>query len=798
MAARNEEITAVYLGEKHRWDDTVIIEVQPVDTQEVGLFGEPPIWEVKTSAKSDELEPHITYRFLGHWTNYTNKRSGEIRRQLLCSSWLKSAKPHGRKGVTRWLMQSPNIGAAIAGRLFDLYGGDAVRILRESPEAVAEKIGGQFSEEKAKEAAAYLWREHYLEQCSIELEELLACKGLPRSTRKKCIEEWGNHAADEVKANPFVLMRFRGCGFIRVDKLYLELGHDPKALERQSYCAWYAIAGWSPDSGSKVPCNNDGHTWLPKLTVEAGLRSMLGAGADVRPLDAVKIAIERQMLAARRDGKNNLYFAEHKKAAAERSIADKVAEMVSLAGEWPDVSLLDVSDHQRDELTTALTTRIAVFAGRPGTGKTYSAARLIAALIAEHGADSVAVAAPTGKAAVRITEVMLGYGVQIVARTIHSLLSVASESEGDGWSFEFNENNPLPFRYIVIDESSMLDTGLFCSLITAVCHGAHILFIGDTNQLPPVGHGAPLRDLIAAGVPTGTLTVIQRQGKTSRIVAACGQMIDRGNFDVSPKLDPDSGEDLAVIPCKTEHVIDKMLSIIANIGQRGTFNPVWDIQVICAVNVKGPLNRRDLNKRLQASLNPTGQSAPGNPFKVGDKIVCLKNTSAKRGDDNAERESFDDEEDDSAVFLANGELGEVLEVREKLIIAKFEPDRIVKIPRGSSDDGDEKAADDEADDKANTGCNFDLGYALSCHKTQGSEWPIVLIVLDEYQGARRICTREWIYTGISRGKKACLLIGQKATADQMCLRKALAHRKTFLVEEIHAAAEKLLQEVGRE
>ncbi len=131
-----------------------------------------------------------------------------------------------------------------------------------------------------------------------------------------------------------------------------------------------------------------------------------------------------------------------------------------------------------------------------GTGKTYSVARLIGAVGERDGWESVAVCCPTGKAASRITEAMQGYGLPLRAKTIHSLLKVASKEEGEGWGFEHNEHNPLPFRYVFLDEASMPDADIMAALLRALPAGAHLMLVGDTNQLPPVGHGAPLRDLI--------------------------------------------------------------------------------------------------------------------------------------------------------------------------------------------------------------------------------------------------------------------------------------------------------------
>ncbi len=214
-------------------------------------------------------------------------------------------------------------------------------------------------------------------------------------------------------------------------------------------------------------------------------------------------------------------------------------------------------------------------------------------------------------------------------------------------------------------------------------------------------------------------------------------------------------------------------------------DPIWDCQVVCAVNKKSKLSRIELNKFLQARLNRS-PAIKGSPFRLGDKVVNTKNgffptVEIDIDDPDTQTNSKGD------VYVANGELAEVIEVQEKLIIAKLtKPDRVIKIPRGKIE------KDTGKDDKPNTGCSWDLGYALSVHKSQGSEWPVVIVMIDEYPGARMVCSREWLYTAISRAKLRCVLIGKKSTADRFCRNVAIGKRKTFLKEQI------LLRKVERE
>lgn len=784
---KNEELTAIFLEELHRWGDTVILRCDLPQEANGNRFpnGSGDLWgaikrgiSVKTTADVGELVPYCSYRFFGHWTEYHNKRCSRKEPQFHAKTWVR-CQPHGRTGTIRYLMQCPNVKEGRAQALWDKFGPDAVRILRESPDVAADVLDKGFTAEKAKEAAAWLKDEQAMEGCSIDLMDLLAGRGFPRGVAKRAVREWGNRASELIRKNPYLLMAFRGCGFLRTDRLYLDMGGQPGRLKRQALCAWYTLAS-----------DTDGNTWHRPSTVETGLKKRI-AGANVASIAAVKLALRGKLLGKYRDEHNGLWLAEEKKGRHEADIAEWVRFRSGPDKQyhWPDVSKLDVSPHQREQAGKAMqpTSAVAILGGSPGTGKTYTGARVIAAAVADFGLGEVAVCAPTGKAAVRITEAMQGYGLQIKARTIHGTLGVEARSESDGWGFRHNADNPLPFRLVVVDESSMIDTDLFAALLAACGEGTQLLLIGDTNQLPPVGHGRPLYDLIAAGVPYGELREIQRNA--GRIVKACAEMRDGQRFRTSENLDPDSGENLALISTANNSASARRIEeALTKIRERKLFDPIWDVQVIVAVNAKSELSRKDMNKRLQTLLNPAGKQAAGNPFRLGDKIVCLKNGFYPLAEDGlppCDQDVFDVQTNDKEeVYVANGEQARVVEVSEKLTIAKLaSPVRTIKIARGKGSDNDE-GGDSEKDDTSGAGCNWDLAYAISCHKSQGSEWPCVIVALDEYPGAKMVCSRNWLYTAISRAKKVCLLVGKRQTADSMCLRDAISTRKTFLKERI--------------
>jgi exodeoxyribonuclease V alpha subunit len=463
------------------------------------------------------------------------------------------------------------------------------------------------------------------------------------------------------------------------------------------------------------------------------------------------------------------WLAESGKARAEAQVA-KIANRMAAFGVM-DAEIPDgLSWHQAQVATAVLVREIGILGGGPGTGKTFTAAKIIGQAIEKFGKDKIAVGAPTGKASVTVTEALNKNGINLTARTWHSLLKVSQLSEVGGWTFEHDESNPLPYRFLVGDESSMLDTTMMWCVLRAIEKGCRLLLVGDVQQLPPVGHGAPLRDMILAGLPYGELTEIRRN--SGHIVKVCSDIRNNHAWDGVNEVNLNDGDNLQVIDSPSPaHQIGELVDQLRMLAT--SFNPVWDCQVIVPVNKKSPLARTKLNQVLQVEFN-ANPLIPGNPFRLDDKVVNTRNCYLDVVDEDGGKVLNGDGEPVRA-YVANGEIGRVVLVWPKRLLIKLEsPDRLVLVPRGKSDE--------ENGDGPNTGCSWDLAYAISCHKSQGSEWPVAIVMLDEYPGAMRVADRAWLYTAISRAKKLCLLIGKKATADAMCRRTNIESRKTFLRE----------------
>lgn len=358
----------------------------------------------------------------------------------------------------------------------------------------------------------------------------------------------------------------------------------------------------------------------------------------------------------------------------------------------------------------------------------------------------------------------------------------------------------------LVHNCSMNDTDLMADLLDACATGTHVLLIGDPHQLPPVGHGAPLRDMIAAGVPHGELTEVRRNA--GQIVHACVRIKNGESFETADKVDleADIPRNLYLVEARDEaKAREQLVAVLKRLdekkqrGESGGFDPTWQTQMIVARNTKGEISRKALNSLLHPMLNPDGYSVAGNPFKVGDKIICTRNSRMQQVEaiytgqaDNPDlaklAENYDVVRDRDQpgsqpveVYVANGEIGRVVAVAPKLTVARFsEGDALVKIPMGKQrDDEDEGGGEDDGGGK---GCNFDLAYAITVHKSQGSESPCIIVMADANAGM--IADRNWWYTAISRASKLCLIIGQMGTINRQRVKQAMVRRKTLLVESI--------------
>lgn len=787
---------------------------------------------VTGEVQDGEIEPHTRYRFMGRWVE--KPRYGW---QFTFDSFVLDT-PVDRQGVIAYLCRecSEYMTQAVARKLCDSYGAPALlEILRTDMARVV--ADGHITPWKGAELSRKLVALAAFEKTTVDLFALFAGRGFPRGTIKAAIAKWGAAAADTIKRSPYSMLtaELPGVGFKRADKLYVELGRNPHALKRQMFAAWDALRQ-----------DADGHTWTVEGAARSAIVKCVGM-AQARFDAAIAMGIRIGWLAAHKDAAGRLFIAERQKAADETTVAMELIRLMRCPVRlWPSandiagVTEIDLckfspgdrhglrgpdgepgneceycdaivmpnerlkgnplSFHQRDKLNSILKSSVAILGGTPGTGKTFSAAWVLGHVIKRVGRDRVKVCAPTGKAAVRITEALSTYNLGLEATTIHRLLEIGRNGhDGRGWGFVRCRENPLDASVVVVDETSMVSTDLMAALLSACGDGCHVLLVGDPYQLAPVGHGKPLLDMIEAGVPSAVLTEIKRNA--GLIVTACSAIKDGKRFRTADKYNPETGDNLRWIEADTPAAALAALErIITAVKGGGKFDPVWETQVLCALNEKSPVSRVPLNDMLLGLLNPptagVGDSSDdpekASPFRLGDKIICLKNSLMPIWE-------LVDESNPTAVtswakpidhtggaapmpmdsFVANGDVGRVLAVDGSACVVRFLwPDRVVKLElrRPKRDDPTNEGKEGGAIG------DFALAYALTVHKSQGSEYKLVIVMVDDQASA--VASREHHYTACSRAKDLCIFIGRRATLDRQCRRVSLQARRTFLAETI--------------
>lgn len=419
------------------------------------------------------------------------------------------------------------------------------------------------------------------------------------------------------------------------------------------------------------------------------------------------------------------------------------------------ISEIKLTDQQMKAVTMVFENSLSILTGKPGTGKTTTVKQIINR--AEHDGVTIRQAAPTGKAAKRMIE-----STGRKATTIHSALQ-AKMINGD-FSFQVNKDNPWPEDLIIIDEASMITTELFDHILQGIdTSKTKLLLVGDTGQLPSIGGGAVLRDLIESGFIVHTeLDIIHRN--SGKIVEACAAIHSGRGYSKATQIDLDAENkiNLVHIDCSDQDDILRAIETVVaeRMPMRG-YNPVWDVQVISPVNSRGVLSCESINETLRARLNPTHALDPDGDkkWRTGDKVINTKNLKAMEHASIKDRKKKNLEE----VMVVNGDIGEIVAVDEKKLIVEFyDPDRTVEIDRSKN--------------------NLLHAYCITCHRFQGSESPVIIIPI--HSSFAFFANRSWIYTAISRAREICITIGDFSAIDSMVRNIRDARRVTMLKEKI--------------
>jgi exodeoxyribonuclease V alpha subunit len=677
------------------------------------------------------LTPGETLRLQGTWTHH--KKYGD---QFQVHQY-ETVAPATLVGIQRYLGSGliKGIGPVFAKRLVEAFGTETLRVIEETPRRLTEVEGiGPIRLQRITSAWA--------EQKEIrEVMLFLQGHGVSSTYAVKIFKTYGQAAIATVKANPYRLAQdIYGIGFKTADRIAENLGvprDSPLRAQAGIIHVLHALA-------------DEGHVYAPQpdllheaeTTLEIPRELLAGAIAD--------LAREGEVVAEdSRDGGRSIYLKPLH--VAEEQVARRLTDLlraprvsvsidVEKALPWVEgITRLRLAPQQREAIRMALTNKALVITGGPGTGKT-TILRCIIQILEKKGVR-IHLASPTGRAAKRMAE-----ATGREALTIHRLLEWSPTQGG----FQRNAHRPLETDLVIVDEASMVDVVLMNGLIRAVPLTATLLLVGDADQLPSVGPGTVLRDILDSGrVPAVRLTEIFRQAEQSRIVLNAHR-VNRGEFpDLSRP--PRGGEsDFHFLPEEDAERLQQLIVDLASrrLPARYGFDPVEDIQVLTPMH-RGVIGAAQLNAALQASLNPARAGAAevmrgGRVFRTGDRVMQVRN--------NYDKEVY------------NGDIGRIarLDLEDQEVVVRVDG-RPVAYDFGELDE-------------------LTLAYAATVHKSQGSEYPAV--ILPVHTTHYPMLQRNLLYTAVSRAKRLLVLLGMKKALAIAVRNNATLRRCSRLAERL--------------
>jgi len=639
---------------------------------------------------------------------------------------LQTSAPTSREGIEKYLASGliKGIGPVYAKKLVEKFGEGVFDIIdRESVRL--EQVRGIGAERRRTIRTA--WAEQKIVR---EIMVFLHSNGVSTSRAVRIYKTYGDEAVEKVRANPYLLARdISGIGFKTADDIARKLGIPKDSILRARAGLSHALS----DAGG------NGHCALPKEVLLKNAADLLAMDSLILQRALAEMLIEGELEEDGITGEDLIFVPPIRRAEVE--VASRLTRSAGSRAEYPEIDadkaiawlkekkFIDLAPSQAEALRRALVSRVLVITGGPGVGKTTLVNSILTLLRAKQ--VKCLLCAPTGRAAKRLSET-----TGLEAKTIHRLL------EYQNAGFSRNPSNPLDCDLLVADETSMMDVQLMSKLLQALPARAHLILVGDVDQLPSVGPGAVLGDIIRSGtVPVVRLTEIFRQASSSRIIVNAHRI----NSGAMPESEKDS-DFFFIEREEPESVPSTILELVAErIPKKWKLDPRRDIQVLCPMN-RGSLGTAQMNRLLQERLNPKRNSDPsvekfGWEFRVRDKVIQTRN--------NYDKEVF------------NGDIGEILKIDD------FEREVVISF------DGREVVYDFNELDEVS------LAYAITIHKSQGSEFPVVVMPLAMQQYL--LLQRNLVYTGITRGRRLVVLVGQKK-ALQTAVRNVSAVRRYTALE----------------
>ena len=636
------------------------------------------------------------------------------------------------------------IGAALAARIVRRFKGDTFRIIEEEPERLAEVKG--ISERKAMEISDQVSEKRDLRQAMIFLQQY----GITLNLAVKIYKEYGQEVYGIIQENPYRLADdISGVGFRIADEIAKKVGIHTDSDFRIRSGILYTL----------LQASGEGHTFLPEeeLTKRAG--ELLGVAEEAIEKQYMDLSIERKII-MKQEGEQvqiygaPLYYTEVNTAMMLKNldIAYDVsdAEITQRIHKIEKQTGMELDEHQKEAVSEAVRNGLLVITGGPGTGKTTTINSIIKYFELE-GLD-IFLAAPTGRAAKRMSE-MTGYE----AKTIHRMLELNGGMEG-AVGFERNESNPLETDVVIIDEMSMVDIYLMNALLKAIAVGTRLILVGDVNQLPSVGPGNVLKDIIDSECfQVVRLTKIFRQALESDIIKNAhlineGRQIELGNK---------SQDFFCLKRYDVQQILGVMVLLIRDKLPKFVNAKPYDIQVLTPMR-KGELGVERLNTVLQHYLNPPSPDKKEREFhqgviREGDKVMQIRNNYQIEwevlGHYNLPL--------DKGVGVFNGDMGVVREINHfaEQLVVEFDEGRRVTYGFAQLDE-------------------LELAYAITIHKSQGSEYPAVIMPL--LSGPRMLFNRNILYTAVTRAKQCVAIVGDEHTVRHMIENEKQQKRYTSL------------------
>ena len=658
--------------------------------------------------------------------------------------------PEDQEAIERYLGSGAikGIGLAMAARIVRRFREDTFRIIEEEPERLAEVKG--ISERKAMEIASQVNEKRDLRQAMIFLQQF----GITMNLAVKIYNKYGQEVYGILKENPYRLADdIEGVGFRTADDIAAKAGIRTDSDFRVRSGILYTL----------LQASGEGHTFLPQEELTAKTSELLGIDKDIIEKKYMDLSIERKIIMKQSGEQTQIYSASFYYMEAntatmlrELDIAYDVAdaEIEQRINNIEKQTGMQLDEHQVQAVKEAVRNGLLVITGGPGTGKTTTINTIIRYFEME-GMD-IFLAAPTGRAAKRMSET-----TGFEARTIHRMLELNGGMEGSA-GFERNETNPLETDLVIIDEMSMVDITLMNSLLKAIAPGTRLILVGDINQLPSVGPGSVLKDIIQSeAFNVVMLTKIFRQASTSDIIVNAHK-INRGE-EVS--LDNKSMDFFFLKRYEADIIINVVLQLVKQKLPKFVDATPYDIQVLTPMR-KGLLGVERLNGILQQYLNPPDQSKREKEhgdmvFREGDKVMQTKNNYQLEWEICTKFGLTVDK----GMGIFNGDMGIITEIND------FAETMTVEFDEGRKVEYSYKLLDE-----------LELAYAITIHKSQGSEYPAVVIPL--LSGPSMLMNRNLLYTAVTRARKCVTLVGNDTTFNQMIQNTSQQKRYSGLCDRI--------------